>query len=182
MVASDFLFTLDDYHDIYRKCSARSEVSFERLDVEENLAFVVHGSSGEDLLVAHGWLERRRSPQLQRFGRLDVVVAIDENGRCSWRVSPLADDDRVTGGWVDLRRHTDFVERCLHPLGRPPRVGVVVRFGANARDAEKLEQLVVDPRVVVGEKLLEIRGNRRVTANSFVRAPHSLARAPNSFA
>jgi hypothetical protein len=149
------------------------EVCFERFHVEEELPFVVHRSASEDLSVAHGWLERRRCPQLERLRRLDIVVAVDENGRRAGRVPPLADDNRVAGGRIDLRRHTDFVEGCIHPLRRAPRVGVVVRLRAHARDAEKLEQLVMDARIVVGEKSLEIRRNGCLTASSVARAPNS---------
>ena len=156
MLAADLLFPFGDHDDIHGKLLPRGEMRLERFHVQEELAFVVHRSAREDVSVAHRRLERRRRPQLERLGGLNVVVAVDENRRRSRRISPLADDDRVAGSRIDLRRHADLVERCLHPLGRASRVGVVIRFRADARDAEKLEQLVVDSRVVVGEKSLKV--------------------------
>src|ERR1700737_1042077 len=49
---------------------------------------------------------------------------------------------------IDLRWHADLVERILHPFGGALCVAVVLRFRADTRDAQKLEQLVVEARIV----------------------------------
>ena len=46
-----------------------------------HLAFVVAGSASVDALILDDRLERRRRPQLQRVGRLHVVVTVYEYGR-----------------------------------------------------------------------------------------------------
>src|SRR5207302_9989967 len=95
---------LGDHDDVDRKFLAGGKVCLERFHVQEQLPFVVNGSAREDLAVSHGRLERRRRPQLERLGRLHVVVAVDENGGRALRLSPFADDDRMSRGRVDFRR------------------------------------------------------------------------------
>src|SRR6266699_5486596 len=96
MLAADLFLAFRNYDDVDRELSPRGEVRLERLHVEKELAFVVHRSARENLSVAHSRLERRRCPELERLGRLDVVVAVDENGRRSGRIPPLTDYDRMT--------------------------------------------------------------------------------------
>src|SRR5688500_2627258 len=126
MLAADLLFAFGDHDDVDRELPPRGEVRLESFHVEEELAFIIDRAARIDLSAAHCRLEWWRCPMIQRLGRLNIVVMVDENGRGSGRVSPLADGDGMTGGWIDLRRYADLVERCLHPFGCPLRVGVVV--------------------------------------------------------
>ena len=49
---------------------------FEGFDFHPELAFIVDGAAGVDVVVALGRLKRRRLPFVERFGGLDVVVRI----------------------------------------------------------------------------------------------------------
>ena len=110
MLASNLLFAFSDHDDVHGKLFPRGEMRFERFHVQEELPFVVHRPARKDLSVTHRRLEGRRRPEVERLGRLNIVVAVDENRWSSRRVSPLADDDRVTGCRIDPRRYADLVE------------------------------------------------------------------------
>ena len=73
------------------------------LEVHEELALVVAGAARVDPLVLVARLERRADPLLERVGRLDVVVAVDEDrGGVVAGVQPLRGDDRMRRRLVDL--------------------------------------------------------------------------------
>src|SRR5687768_16342725 len=98
----------------------------EGLDVEEELSFVVHGPTREDFSVANRRLEWRRMPEIERLGRLYVVVAVDEHRRCPRRAAPLADDDRVAGRLMHTRLEAHSAHRIGHPVRRARGVGGVL--------------------------------------------------------
>jgi hypothetical protein len=128
--------------------------------VQEELSLVVHGAAREDLPVAHRRLEGRRRPELERLGRLHVVVAVDEDGLRAGRPAPFTEHDRVPRRLEDLRRQARGPHVRRQPLRRARHVGLVLGARADARDAEEREQLVVDARVVLREEGVEIAGNR----------------------
>ncbi len=101
MVAPDLFFALGQNDDVDRQAATHDEVRLERLDVREQLPFVVDRSAREDLAVAHRRLERRRRPELERLGRLHVVMPVHEHRRLAWpRATPLGQHDGMAG-----RRH-----------------------------------------------------------------------------
>ena len=63
------------------KLGAGFEIGFDRLEVGEVLAFVVARAAREERAVAHARLEGRRLPQLERLGRLHVVMAVNHEVR-----------------------------------------------------------------------------------------------------
>ena len=156
VLASDLLLSLGDDDHVHRQLLPHRQMGFERLDVQEELAFVVDRPAREYFSVPHRRLERRRRPEIERLGRLHVVVTVDDHRRSTGRLSPFSDDDRMTRRRVNRRRHTDPVERRLKPLRRALGVRVVVGLGAHARNAQELVQLLPNARIVVGEELLEV--------------------------
>ena len=66
------------------------------------LALVVGGAASVDATVRDARLERRADPQLERVDRLDVVVRVDDDGRCARRMEPVRVHDRVAGRLGDL--------------------------------------------------------------------------------
>ena len=80
------------------------------LEEGHQLAFVVAGAAGDDALAARSVgeprLERRRRPKLERVGRLDVVMAVEQHVR------------RVAGLGLRRRRRPSAGRRCR---GAPPR-------------------------------------------------------------
>ena len=67
--------------DVDRQLAPGREVRLQGLDVQEELALVVGRAAGVDAPVAHGGLEGRRGPEVERLGGLHVVVAVDQHGR-----------------------------------------------------------------------------------------------------
>src|SRR5262249_50861606 len=93
--------------------------------------------------VAHRRLERRRDPERDRIDGLDVVVAVDEDGRLSGRSHPLAVHDRMARRLVHLDlRAPRRAEAALDPLPGEAHLVRVTRIGADRRDAEDLLELL----------------------------------------
>ena len=141
--AADFLFALEDDLDVHRQPAVLLQVRFDRLEVHEDLALVVGGAARVDLAVAHGRLERRRLPQIERVDRLHVVVAVEENRRRARRAEPVAVDDRIARR-VDEPDvlQADAAHLVGAPFGAPLHVGRVLGQRADARNREKRLQLV----------------------------------------
>src|SRR5579872_7257494 len=103
ITATHFFFTFGEQDHVDRQRAARRQVCFERFDVQEELAFVVDRSARVDAPVAHGGLEWRGGPEVERLSRLHVVVPVNEYGLGSRRRSaPFAEDDRMAAGRQDL--------------------------------------------------------------------------------
>ena len=116
------------------------------LDVREHLAFVVGGAAGVDVAVAAHGLERRRRPLLQRIGRLNVVMPVDQRRRGPGDVRRLAVDQRMAAGGNHLVAETELVELVGHPGCRPLHVRLPLRVGADAGDPQEFAQFFFKPR------------------------------------
>ncbi len=73
------------------------------------LTLVVLGTAGDDhasvaRFVGEARLKRWRRPQVQRIGRLDIVVAVEQNvGHAGWAIpAVMGDHHRVASGFDDL--------------------------------------------------------------------------------
>ena len=77
----DLLLALEQELHIDRRTIAGLQVRLQRLDVDEQLPFVVGRAAGVDLAVLHDRLERRRVPAVFDRRGHHVVVAVDEDGR-----------------------------------------------------------------------------------------------------
>ena len=123
-----FLFALEDVLDVDRQAVARREQCRCCHDVGVDLALVVGGAAADQPMAVDHRLERAVRPQLERVDRLDVVVAVDEDGRRALGVQPVAVDDRMAAGLADLDV-LDAGSRSVvgEPLGGPPDVRGVLR-------------------------------------------------------
>src|ERR1043166_3219748 len=90
--AAHFFLAFGEDDDVDGKLARGLEVRLDRLQMEEQLAFVVDGAAGEDLVVADRGLEGRRLPELERLGGLHVVVPIDEERGLAWSAAPFAEN------------------------------------------------------------------------------------------
>jgi hypothetical protein len=161
VLAADLFLAFSDDDDVHRQLLPHREMGFERFDVQKKLPLIVDRATSEDLSIPYRRLERGRSPQLERLGRLHVVVTVDDYRRRARRIFPFTDDYWMSGGWMNRCRDADPVERGLEPFGRALRVIVVLGFRAHARNPQELEQLHANARVVVGEEFFEIGRDRR---------------------
>src|SRR5437763_5518565 len=95
---ADFFFALDQQRDVNRQSRVRLPRE-NRFDVTPDLAFIVHGAARKDrvetvLVLSNGWLKRWSRPQIQRLGRLNIVVAIEQNRWPALLVLVLGNDAR----------------------------------------------------------------------------------------
>ena len=88
--AADFFLALDDEGQVARQLGAGLEIRFNGLEVREVLAFVVAGAAAEERAAGDARLEGRRFPELERLGRLHVVMAIDHEMRAAAQPCALA--------------------------------------------------------------------------------------------
>ena len=110
--------------------------------MDVDLTFVIGGAAAEEIAVANGGFEGRRSPELERFGGLNVVMAVKENGRFAGSFERFGIDERMEIGGNDF----DFLETggakmVGHPAGGAFDVRLVLAFRADAGDTQKFTQL-----------------------------------------
>src|SRR5687768_13072263 len=116
VLAADFFLSLGQHDDVDRQRSANGEMRLERFHVQEQLAFIVHRASRVDPTFAKRRFERRRFPQLERLGGLDVVVAVYEHRRCARRLTPFTQYYGMAARGKDSRLESNSRERVAHPL------------------------------------------------------------------
>jgi len=143
MHAADLFLTFDDEFDVDQQPSGGLQVRFDRLQVREQLPFVIGCAAGNDLTVADLRCKRGRGPLVQRIGWLDVIMTIKQNGGAVGRVQPFAVDCRVSTGWQDLDAiQADSLHLVGDPVGRAFHVAEMFRQRAYAGDAQQVQQLV----------------------------------------
>ena len=81
--AADLLFAFNDEGNIARQLGPGLEVSLHRFEVRQVLALVVARAAPVERAVDDARLEGRRLPQLQRFGRLHVVMPVNHEVRAA---------------------------------------------------------------------------------------------------
>src|SRR5690625_2369968 len=76
----DLLFPLQDKFDVHRQLRTCLHIGLNRFDMSERLPLVVAGTAGVDPSILDGGFKRRGFPELKRFRRLHIKMAIDQNG------------------------------------------------------------------------------------------------------
>ena len=111
--------------------------------------------------------ERGRVPELDRVGRLDVVMAVDEQrGRAGGAggAEPGGVDGLVAAAVEQLDvAHADALEPGAQDLGGLGDAGGVGRVGGDAGGADEIQQLVEQAGAVVGEPGVDGHGVSVVT-------------------
>ena len=74
---------------------------------------------------------------VERFGGLDVVVTVHQDGGTTGLVLVFCEDNGMTGSLEDLRPEPASGELVGDELGAALHVGLVLGLGADAGDAEK---------------------------------------------
>ena len=119
--------------------------------MREHLSLVVAGAPTIDVVATDNRLEGWRAPFLKRFGRLYIVMAIDENRWGPRRsLPPFSIDDRVARSRDDLHLvQADSVETTRQPRGTICRVLGMLRLRADGGETDKGTQLGLEARPVV---------------------------------
>ena len=183
--AADLLLALYDERQVARQLGAGLEIRLDRLEMGEVLALVVAGAAREEVAAAKRRLERRAVPQLERLGRLNVVVAVHEKVRLG-AVAPArrgGSDDRVAAGPVHARLEAKRLGVTGEPAGAVGHVFFVRALRRHAGEAQILDQLVDEPLPVGIDVFLQLIHEwesalgQAARAGWFPRSPDYAARA-----
>src|SRR5882762_3905494 len=113
----------------------------QRLQMNVDLALIVGGAAAVNVAVANGGFEGRSGPKMKRFGRLDVIVAVKEDGGLARCVEGFGIDQRVQRGGHDFHgRETGRAQVVGDPTCGALDVRLVLGFSADAGDTKKLLQ------------------------------------------
>ncbi len=155
-------------------------------EVHVQLPLVVPAATGVHDVVLVPRLERRTDPLLQRINRLDVVVAVDQDGGLVRSgVEPVGGDHRVAAGLGQPRvLETDGRERVRDPLRGPHHFIVPGGIRADRFHAQELvqaAQVLIGVLAEVGECALGLRAAcracpRMIGARPQPRAPKTKSR------
>ena len=121
-----------------------------RLQLEVELPLVVGDPARVEPLVADRRLERRALPEVERIGRLDVEVPVDQDGRRGvgvLRGANLADRERPPVEVDEIALAARAPDEVAEPLAGGAHVGRVRRVGADARNAQPLRDFLEPGRV-----------------------------------
>ena len=125
----------------------RPQPALQRLDVGEHLPLVVGRASSVKIPRPDRRLERRRAPFIERFGRLDVIVPVDQDGAFPRRVQPVGSDDRVVSGVVQLDvLQSDRAQLAGQPDRATPDIAGMPRLRADAGKADEFGKLSDEAR------------------------------------
>jgi hypothetical protein len=115
------------------------------LDEHEEVRLVVGDAARVEPTITLGELERRRLPELERIGRLDVEVGVAEDRRRRLRAlgrRHLADDERPSSIPRNfVCRSAGPANAICDPRSRPLDVAGVRWIGADRRDSDQLGEL-----------------------------------------
>ena len=144
------LLALEHEPQVDRQTPAAGQERLDGLQEDRDVALVVARPAGEHPAVDDDRIERRRRPLVDRIGRLDVVVAVDDDRRRPGRMEPVGVDDGVAAGRRGLGVvHSDRAESLGQPVGRALAVGGVDRLGRHAGDPQERE-VVLETALLVG--------------------------------
>ena len=131
LIRPRLLLALEHEAQVHRQPAGRLEPCLGGREVDVDLALVIGGTAPVDASVLDDRFERWLLPEVERVHRLDVVVAVDDDGGRPLGVEPVAIDDGVAAGLADL----DMLD--AHPAqpvgderrGRPDVVAVLTQRG-----------------------------------------------------
>src|SRR4051794_23343165 len=126
--------------------------------MSQMLAFIVTGSAPEQRSPINARLKGWRLPKLKRFGRLHVVVPIDQKMRSRRRAfakSPR-EDNRIAFGRAKPRLQADGLAMLMNPGRARRQVVFVLRLGRNAGKPHVLAQFPNKPVLVLFEVVQDL--------------------------
>ena len=151
--AAYLLFAFNDEGNITRQLGPGLEVSLYRLEVSQVLALVVARAPRVKHAVSDARLEGRRLPQLQRFGRLHVVMPVNHEVRTapafSFPARRLRHDDGVPGCRAKPRLQADLPAMLHQPGGARLHIAAVLWLSGNAREPQILAEFADEARLVL---------------------------------
>ena len=102
-------------------------------------------------------LKSGRSPEVERFRRLHVVVAVKKDGGLAGSLEGFRIDQRVKIRGNDLNRFKSGGREFVgDPAGGALDIGLVLAFGADAGDAQEFAQLRQMPVAATFDKFCKV--------------------------
>ncbi len=136
------LVALDDELHVHGQAAASLDHGFDAGDLRVVLPLVVVGAARPDRAILDPGLEGWMLPELDRVDRLNVHVPVDQDRGSVGIHDPLGEESGMRPGRPDLGLESKRFELPLVELQRRRDVLVVLLVGADARNAQELEQLV----------------------------------------
>jgi len=144
VLAADLFFSFDQEFHIYRQRALRLEIRFNRFQVNECLSFVVRCAPCKQVITPNCRFERRRGPEFQGFGRLHIIVAINQKCRFPGGIKPIGIDNRMA--LCCCMTLTLCSPDPLHvagkPIGATSDIRGTVGISAYARNSEQFSQFL----------------------------------------
>ena len=122
----------------------------------KHLTFIVGRASGVEIAVAFGRLERIGIPRFERFGGLNVVMAVDQQRRLTGDSRGFRVNERMLFGLDQLGGQAGVFHEVADEFGRASRVFVAIGLGADARNPQER----LEPLLEVGSMGFQIRVHR----------------------
>src|SRR5260370_1980594 len=117
--AAGFFLSFQQVLYIHRQCAGGPKPGFAGFDVREQLAFVVARAPRVKIFATDAGIEGRAGPCIQGLRRLDIVMAVYEDGRTSRRTTPACMHDRRTGCVKETHVLQSHVAKVRRKPGRP---------------------------------------------------------------
>ena len=151
---ANLFLTLEDEFHVVAQAALANEI-LESLDLNERLTLVVVGTASPDATVGHGERKRRRTPQLERLGRHDVVVRVDQHRRRRGVDTLLRVDQGVARRGHDARLVGPGGQQQVTPMGGTAiDVRPMLGLSADTGNADEAGPLVQKARLVRADILL----------------------------
>src|SRR5262245_40069812 len=95
VLAAYLFFAFEQAFHVDRQSASGPQIRFHSLDMREHLALVVTRSPAIKVIAAECWFKRRAMPLVQWFGRLDVIMPVDQDGRPARIALPIGVNHRM---------------------------------------------------------------------------------------
>jgi hypothetical protein len=110
--------------------------------------------------ITYFGLEGLALPELKRFGRHHVIVAIDEDRGLRRILLIVAEDDGVTGRLVDFYGlYTEAFEMVAPVFSATLHIRLMFALGTDRRDADELEEVFEEASFVLADIILDLAHN-----------------------
>ena len=111
---------------------------------DEELPFVVGRAARVNISVANRRLERRRDPFIQRIGRLNVVMAVEQQSGFAGRLQPIGVHQRMARSLRSIRAffNTGACQPVAHEFGGAAHIARVLGQRADAGNPQEGDQVI----------------------------------------
>ena len=116
IAAADLFLAFDDEVQINRQLAILLDRLLHAEDVREDLPFVVGRAAREDVAILQHRIEWRRIPELERIGRLHIVVAVNHHRLAAGLMFVLRPHDWMSGRRHQLRFEADRGQLFHQPM------------------------------------------------------------------